>query len=225
MSVEPLFTIRTKGRNRLCHKGLCQTLSSKDWYGTIVCRLWSGSQRVTHMLALIIMLSMASECTGSNDRAGSLSAWMQTQDAPHWSVIHSMFYYSIIPISYKLGFWTKPCMRQSWSCHQYMQRILLCNFFSCPTRMCLIASAPRTENMLTLGFFFSSGLQYDKKKFLISLADSVLDCLIHEQPGNAWYDEHIILSWMVELDSFTAKFWNRFFSCSVFKYHHPLSTH
>lgn len=163
MSVKPLFTIRTKGRNRLCHKGLCQTLSSKDRYGTIVCRLWSGSQRVTHMLALIIMLSMGSECTGSNDRAGSLSAWMQTQDAPHWSVIHSMFYYSISPISYKLGFWTKPLMRQSWSCHQCMQRILLCIFFSCSTKMYLIASAPRTENMLTPGFFFSRFTVWQKK--------------------------------------------------------------
>lgn len=163
MSVKPLFTIRTKGCNRLCHKGLCQTLSSKDRYGTIVCRLWSGSQRVTHMLALIIMLSMGSECTGSNDRAGSLSAWMQTQDAPHWSVIHSMFYYSISPISYKLGFWTKPRMRQSWSCHQCMQRILLCIFFNAPQK-CIWLHLPPGQKICWLQVFFSVGLLYDKKK-------------------------------------------------------------
>lgn len=216
MSVKPLFTIRTKGRNRLCHKGLCQTLSSKDWYGTIVCRLWSGSQRVTHMLALIIMLSMGSECTGSNDRAGSLSAWMQMQDAPHWSVIHSMFYYSIMLISYKLGFWTKPRMMQSWSCHQCMQRILLCNFFFMLHKNVFDCICPQDRKYVDSRFFFFSRFTAWQKKYS-SLGDSVLDCLIQEQPDNAWYDEHIILSWMVELDSFTAKFWNRFVSCSVFK--------
>lgn len=146
-------------------------------------------------------------------RAGSLTACMQTQDVTHWSVIHSTFYYTVLGKSTSSSTDLLQTGILNQTTHEEVLIINVCTdfffFFNALQKCIWLATCALSTDIMTLDFLFF-------------LTDSFLECSKQEQPGKAWYDERIILSFMVELDSdaFAAEFWNLFVSGSIFRSHH-----